>query len=359
MRTLAAILVEPNRIVVEELDIPSLQAGQVLVDIQYSGVCHTQLLEFRGHRGIDPYLPHCLGHEGSGTVLETGPGVQKVKVGDRVILSWMKGSGANVAGTVYDWKGKKVNAGAITTFQKYAVISENRLIPISSHIPLKEAALMGCMIPTGFGAVLNTLNPSVGQSIAIFGCGGIGLAALMGAKLAGCLPRIAVDVNLDKLQIAEQLGATHLILSGREDPVASIQKIGPLDYAVEATGLVSVMHQAIQAVRPQGGSCVIIGNAKEGEALFLNPKELNQGKRILGTWGGDNQPDIHFPRYCKFIGNESLNFNSFTNQMYSLETIHLAFTDLEQGKAVRPLIEMGSPATINSLERALHESSLK
>src|SRR5579871_3523026 len=104
MRTIAAILVETNRIVVDELEIPSLKPGQVLVEIDYSGICHTQRLEVRGHRGVDPFLPHCLGHEGSGRVLETGPGVTKVKVGDRVILSWMKGSGANVPGTTYQWK---------------------------------------------------------------------------------------------------------------------------------------------------------------------------------------------------------------------------------------------------------------
>src|SRR5271170_3838501 len=129
MQTQAAILVEPNRIVVDDLSLPPLKPGQVLVEIKYSGICHTQLLEVRGHRGHDPYLPHCLGHEGSGIVVEIGPKVEKVKPGDTVILSWMKGTGANVPGSIYDWKGKPVNAGAITTFSRRSILSENRLIP--------------------------------------------------------------------------------------------------------------------------------------------------------------------------------------------------------------------------------------
>src|SRR3990167_10566227 len=120
MLTKAAILVDINKIVIDEITLPSLKPGQVLVEIHYSGVCHTQLLEVRGRRGQDPYLPHCLGHEGSGTVLEVGEKVEKVKPGDRVILSWIKGSGANIAGALFDWKGQKVNAGAITTFSRHS-----------------------------------------------------------------------------------------------------------------------------------------------------------------------------------------------------------------------------------------------
>ncbi len=128
MKTTAAILVETGKpLELAELDIPALKPGQVLVEIAFSGVCHTQLSEVRGHRGQDNFLPHCLGHEASGTVRELGAGVTKVADGDRVVLSWIKGSGANVPGTVYGWDGRKVNAGGVTTFMRHAVISENRL----------------------------------------------------------------------------------------------------------------------------------------------------------------------------------------------------------------------------------------
>ena len=340
MRTQAAILVEPNRIVIDEMTLPPLKAGQVLVEIKYSGVCHTQLMEVRGHRGHDAYLPHCLGHEGSGVVLEVGPKVEKVKPGDTVILSWMKGTGANVPGSIFEWKGQKVNAGAITTFSRHSILSENRLTPVSADFPLKEAALLGCAIPTGLGVVLNTAAPKAGESVAVFGCGGIGLCALLGAQVLGCVPRIAVDLNPQKLALAKTLGATHCINASEEDPVAAIQKIGSLDYAIEASGSPIAMNQALKAVRSQGGTAVIVGNARFGQQLSLDPKEFNQGKRILGTWGGDNQPDVHFPRYCNLIRYGHLQLAPFTRNIYRLEELEKALSDLETGQVLRPLLDM-------------------
>ncbi len=341
MKTLAAILVEQNRLAVDTISLPALKAGQALVEIHYSGVCHTQLSEVRGHRGHDAFLPHCLGHEGSGTVLEVGPKVEKVKLGDAVILSWMKGTGMNVPGVIYDWNGKSVNAGAVTTFSRHSIISENRLTPISLEFPKKEAALIGCAIPTGLGSVFHTVHPKAGESIAIFGCGGIGLCALLGAKLLGCVPRIAIDINSEKLTLAKSMGATHCIDASQEDPVDAIQQIALLDYAVEASGNPSVMQQALRAVRPQGGAAILIGNARFGQHLTLDPKEFNQGKKLLGTWGGDNQPDIHFPRYCNLIRYGHLELAPFLNQVYSLNEINKALDDLEAGRVLRPLLDMG------------------
>jgi S-(hydroxymethyl)glutathione dehydrogenase/alcohol dehydrogenase len=340
MRTPAAILVDIDRIVIDDIELPSLKPGQVLVEIKYSGVCHTQLLEVRGHRGKDAYLPHCLGHEGSGIVVEVGEKVEKVKPGDPVILSWIKGSGANVAGSIFDWKGQKVNAGAITTFSKYSIISENRLTPLTKDFPLKDAALLGCAVPTGLGVVFNTARPRSGESLAVFGCGGIGLCAIRGAAIAGCVPIIAIDINPSKLEAARAMGATHLIDASKEDPVEAIGKIGSLDFAIEASGSPIAMNQALKAVRSQGGSAVIVGNARQGQHLTLDPKELNQGKRILGTWGGDNSPDIHYPRYCNLIRYGQLNLAPMMGNIYPLSQIELALTHLEQGLALRPLIDM-------------------
>ncbi|MBI3508845.1 MAG: zinc-binding dehydrogenase [Chlamydiia bacterium] len=343
MQTPAAILVDINRIVIDTLTLPPLKPGQVLIEVKYSGVCHTQVLEYRGHRGKDPYLPHCLGHEGSGVVVEVGEKVEKVKPGDAVILSWIKGSGANIAGSIFDWKGQKVNAGAITTFSKYSIISENRLTPIRNDFPMKEAALLGCAIPTGLGVVFNTAKPRAGESLAVFGCGGIGLCAIKGAAIAGCVPIIAVDIQASKLESAKQMGATHVIDASKEDPIQAIQKIGPLDYAIEASGHPAVMNQALKSVRSQGGTAVIIGNAKQEHFWSLDPKELNQGKRILGTWGGDNHPDVHYPRYCNLIHYGQLNVKPLIGKSYSLSQIEQALSDLEQGHTLRPIIDMSAP----------------
>ncbi len=343
MKTTAAVLVEPGKPLAQaELEIPQLKSGQVLVEIHFSGVCHTQVLECRGYRGEDAYLPHCLGHEGSGTVKEISSGVTKVKPGDKVILSWMKGSGLDVPGTTYQWNGKKVNAGGITTFSQHSVISENRLTKIPNGISLEEAALLGCAIPTGMGSVLNTANPKAAQSIAIFGTGGIGLCAAAAASTAQCKPIIAIDINESKLALAKQMGATHTIHSNNQDLVQAIKKICPsgLDFAIEATGRPQVMESALLSVRNQGGSVVVIGNARYGERLQLDPRELNMGKRIFGTWGGDNVPDRDFPKYAQFIQSKKINLTPFLSHTYKLSQINQAIEDLEQGKAIRPLIDM-------------------
>jgi len=341
MHTAAAILVETNKpLVIDEIEIPKLKSGQVLVKIDYSGVCHTQLLEAFGKRGDDPYLPHLLGHEGSGEVLEIGTDVTKVKVGDHVILSWMKGSGANVMGTVYNWKGKSVNSGAITTFSKHSVISENRCTVIPKEFPKDKAALLGCAVPTGLGAVFNTAKPIPNQSIAVFGCGGIGLCAIQAAAISECNPIIAIDINPEKLNQAKQYGATHLINATQVDPVKQINEICSLDFAIEASGSPLAMKQALESVKNQGGSAVIVGNAHHGKTLNLDPKQFNLGKKLIGTWGGDNIPDYHFPRYCKLIEQKSFNTTPFLGAIYSLEKIQDALTDLHNGRCLRPLIDM-------------------
>ena len=344
MKTPAAILVETGKpLELVELEIPALKPGQVLVEIAYSGVCHTQVLEARGYRGKDPYLPHCLGHEGSGVVRDMGSGVGKVKPEDRVILSWIKGAGADVSGSVYRWRDRQVNAGGITTFSRYAVLSENRLTAIPGTVPMPEAALLGCAAPTGMGAVLNAAEPRPGQSLAVFGVGGVGLCAVAAAALCGCLPVIAVDLLPAKLEAARELGATHAVQAG-QNALAEIRRLAPggLDFAIEASGRPAVMQMALESVRPRGGTAVVIGNARHGELVQIDPWQLNQGKRLLGTWGGDSQPDRDFPRYCTLIQAGRLLLRPLLNRRYPLEEINRALDDLESGATVRPLIEMGA-----------------
>jgi len=344
MHTTASILVatgEPLRLV--ELDVPALKPGQVLVEIAFSGLCHTIVQEARGSRGEDRFLPHCLGHEGSGTVLETGEGVTKVGVGDRVLLSWKQGAGANVPGTVYDWDGQAVNAGGITTLQHVSVISENRLFKISDRLSLADAALLGCTLSTGFGAVLNTGQVEKGQSCAIFGCGGVGLSALMAAALAECETVIAVDICEESLARAKTAGATHMVNPHRGNPVAQILEIVPggLDLAVEVVGSTETMSQALLSVRDRGGSVVVVGNAPSGQKLEIDPFLLNCGRRLMGTWGGDNDPDRDFEKYSTLLMAGRIDLSPFSPRNYGLADINEALDDLEKGGKDRPLIDMG------------------
>jgi S-(hydroxymethyl)glutathione dehydrogenase/alcohol dehydrogenase len=347
MKTQAAILVETGKpLVVDALEIPALKPGQVLVQLAYSGVCHTQLLEARDHRGVDKFLPHCLGHEGSGTVLEAGPGTSRVKAGDRVILSWIKGPGMDVPGTVYTWNGRAVNAGGITTFSRHSVISENRLTLLDEGVPMREAALLGCAVPTGIGSVLNTAATQAGQSLAVFGLGGIGLCAVAGAVLAGARPLIGVDIRPEKFEIATRMGVTHSVDARQGDVVQAIRAICPggVDVAIEATGTAGAMRQALECVRSQGGRAVIVGNARHGELLQLDPREFNQGKRLLGTWGGDTKPQDDLPKYGRLLRDGKLKVDALLSTPFTLATINEALEALEKGAQVRPLIDLSRSA---------------
>ena len=311
MKTEAALLVQTGTpLVVAAIEIPALKPGQVLVEITYSGACGTQVMEWRGDKGEDKWVPHCLGHEGTGVVLETGSAVTKVKADDKVVLSWIKGSGIEAGGTVYEWDGKKVNAGGVTTFQRHAVVSENRLTLLPSHLPVDVAVLLGCAAPTGMGAVYNVLKIQPGDAIAVFGTGGIGLNALMAAALAGAMPVIGVDPNPTRRALAKIYGATHVIDPTDSDVLAEIGKIVPqgVDVAVESSGVPAVMEQAVNATRQQGGRAVVIGNAKHSTMLSLNPGVFNQGKSLLGTWGGDSVPDRDYGRFGRLLGSGRFSF---------------------------------------------------
>ena len=346
MKTRAAVLISPDRpLELANLRIPALRPGQVLVRMAYAGVCQTQLLEARGHRGDDPFLPHCLGHEGTGTVVETSSASNGFAAGDPVVLSWMKGRGADVPGTQYDWNGRTVNAGGVTTFGELMVVSENRLTPAPEGLSMRDAALLGCAIPTGFGAVLNTANLRPGETLAVFGAGGVGLCAIIAGQLAGADPIVAIDVRADRLAAAEMLGATDIIDSSKVDDLKSslVDICGPVDVAIEATGVPDVMTLALASVAPRGGRAVVVGNAHHGNSVQIDPWHLNQGKSLLGTWGGDNDPPVDFPRYSRLIRSRNVDMSPISSPDYALEDLNQALRDLETGATVRPIIRIGQP----------------
>lgn len=342
--TLAAVLYDVNQpLRLTELAIPPLQAGQVLVDMAYSGVCQSQLNEIRGRKGPDRYLPHTLGHEGSGTIVGVGAGVTKVRVGTTVVLSWIKGSGADVPGTTYRSADGPVNSGAISTFMRRTVTSENRVTPLPGGMPLREAALLGCAIPTGAGIVFNSLKVKKGDSLAIFGAGGVGLSALLAAATSGADPLIVIDVVPDKLTKAQSLGATHVIDSRKTDPIVAIRALtggAGVHYAIEASGNAGAMEAAFEAVRGGGGLCVIAGNAEHGATMRINPFSLISGKLLVGTWGGESRPDEDIPRYAALFGAGRLPLSELITAEYSLADVNRAFEDLEGGRVARALVAM-------------------
>lgn len=341
-KTVAAVLYELNApLRLTELEVPALKPGQLIVDVAYSGVCQSQLNEIRGRKGPDKFLPHTLGHEGSGTVVAVGEGVEKVKPGMKVVLSWIKGLGRDVPGTVYQSAGGPVNSGAVSTFMKRTVTCENRVTALPDGMPLREAALLGCAVPTGAGIVLNTLKVKAGESVVIFGAGGIGLSALLAAVACGAGPAIVVDVVPEKLEKARSLGATHLIDARSSNPVAEVRALTDgkgAHYAIEASGNPQAMEAAYESVRTGGGYCVIAGNAAHGATIRLDPFSLIAGRRIAGSWGGESRPDEDVPRYAALFESGKLPLQHLITAEYSLTDINRAFDDLEAGKVARALV---------------------
>ncbi|MFC1909221.1 zinc-binding dehydrogenase [Chloroflexota bacterium] len=344
MRTKAAVLYEINKpLIIEDLEIPELKPGQVLVKIAYSGVCHSQLNEIQGLKGEDKFLPHVLGHEGSGTIEAVGPNVNKVKLNEPVILSWIKGKGLDVPSTTYQGSsGTTINSGAIATFMEYAVASENRVTPIRKDMPLDKAALLGCAVATGAGAVINTAKAEPGSKVAVFGTGGIGLCAIQAATLVGAAKVIAVDIYEHKLRLAGDFGATDTINASNQDPVSVIKDLTDgkgADYAIEATGIKEVMEQAFLSVRDNGGTAVIVGNPPHQQRISIDPFALICGKRIVGSWGGDTNPERDFPHYADLYLAGKLKLDELLTHRFQLEDIDLIFLALQKGDVGRAIIE--------------------
>ena len=328
--------------------------GQVLVKLAFSGVCRSQLMEVRGRRGPDAYLPHMLGHEGSGEVVEIGDGVNKVRPGDLVILGWIKGSGLESGGVQYhcDCLPEKINAGGVTTFNEYALVSENRVVPLPLGVPLDIAVLFGCAVPTGAGIITNDLQPIAGSSVAVFGLGGIGMSALMATMLFKCEKVIAIDVSADKLALARSFGATHTIDASSSDPVNEIRELTDglgVDYAVEASGQAKVIEQAFESIRRGGGVCVFATHPEKGKTISIDPYELICGKQIRGTWGGNSNPDRDIPMFAQLYLEGKLPLEKLISKRYPLEAINEALDDLEGHRVGRPLIEIDATIGLTNI----------
>ena len=342
----AAILKELGcPLVIDDIEIPRLQKGQVLVKIYYSGVCRSQLMEVSGFRGADPWLPHLLGHEGSGVVTDVGPEVGKVKIGDEVILGWIKGDGIDAPGAKYICNGQIINSGKVTTFSNYSVVSENRLVKKPFGLPFDIAVLFGCALPTGAGMVLNELNPPASSTVAVLGLGGIGLSALMALKALGAKKIIAIDVSDEKLILAKKIGATHIINSKKQDCESSLRNIVSqgVDICVESAGTTDTIELGFKLIRQNGGQLLFASHPPEGEKIRLAPHELISGKKIAGSWGGGTRPDIDIPKIYQIFANANIPIEAMLTRRYQLEDINMALEDLRMGRVFRPLIVMDHP----------------
>ncbi len=331
MKTKAAVLRNiGGPLVIEELGIPKLGAGQVLVKILYSGLCRSQINEIQGWKGKD-HIPHLLGHEASGFVIDVGKEVGKVKITDYVVCSWIKGEGRDAPLVKYLASDCSiVNAGAVATFSQYAVISENRLVSVSSEIDADVAALLGCAMPTGAG-VVDRLDIPLGSKLAIFGIGGIGASALLRA-ISLNIECFAIDVEDWKLHWAAARGAIAVHFD-------HVKKYAPFDFAIECSGNKDAMETAISLIKDDG-TVIIAGNLKPGEKIAIDPFELIKGKKLRGTWGGECFLDRDIPRYAKEYLDGNFPLDKLISKEYKFDEINEGLQDLKSGKLIRGIVKI-------------------
>ena len=344
MKTKAAILVELKKpLVVAEIELPEkLEYGQVLVKVLRSGICGAQINEIEGVKGPDKFLPHLLGHEGGGIVEEVGPGVTRVKKGDHVVMHWRKAAGIQSPTPKYKWDEKVVNSGWVTTFNEKAVISENRLTPIPKDVDLEVAAMMGCAVTTAFGVINNNAKLKIGESIAVFGAGSVGLNVVQGAALVTGNPIIAIDIYDKKLELAKQYGATHTINPTKTDPIAEVKKIvgeGGVDAAVDTTGNARVIEQAYEVTGPSGRT-ILVGVPKKGDKISIYSLPLHFEKVLEGSHGGGCDPGVDIPKYVELVRLKRISFDKMIDRYTDLDGINEAIADLKSGKAIKCMIRM-------------------
>ncbi len=372
----AAVLRLPGRPVqVEDIELGPPQAGEVLVRVEAAGVCHTELHYMSGD--IPCPLPIVLGHEGTGVVEEVGAGVEDVAPGHRVAFTWRPRCGQCeycvtgrpvmcVYGRVQARSGGLMDGTSrlrrgpeevhhflgVSCFAEYAVVSRRAVVPLPEGIPAEIAAIAGCAVVTGVGAVVNVAAAQgsvAGRPLVVLGAGGVGLSAVMGAHLVGAGPVVVVDVSRDKLDLAQRLGATDLVDATEvapEELVAELQALtgGGADVAIDAVGSPATMAQAFAALRP-GGMVIAVGLSSTSAAVAVPINELvQQQKRLVGCLYGSANPSLDLPRLLGLYRHGRLPLDKLLGATYPLDEVARAYDELRAGAVGRGIVVPSGPA---------------
>src|SRR5712692_6234453 len=350
-RTVKAAVVHAlaQDMVVEDLDIEDPRAGEVLVRMVATGVCHTDLNAFSGPRALK--VPMVLGHEGAGVVEAVGPGVTTVAPGDHVVLAAVPRCGkcescvlgqpqlcrvsgrVLFGGTMLDGSTRLRLRGepvyhffAQSSYAEYAVVPEGATVPIPADVPLDKVAPLACGMSTGLGAVFNAARPEIGSTIAIIGCGGVGLSAVMAAPLTHPRTIVAVDIADEKLALARALGATHVVNGAQEDPVERVRELtgGGATHVFEFVGNPRTQEQMVEMIAP-GGHGYIVGAAPAGSRFSFPTDGFLSNKHLHGVMMGNSRPSVDIPRYVELFRQGKLPLDRLVTRSYSLDQINEAF----------------------------------
>jgi S-(hydroxymethyl)glutathione dehydrogenase/alcohol dehydrogenase len=364
LKTQAAVVYAHNQpVVVEELALEEPKAGEVLLRMVASGVCHSDLSVVNSTIYYDP--PVVLGHEGAGIVERVGAGVTKVKEGDHVVLSFVSYCGkckmcqsgrvclcrgfTTPRGYLIDGTARLRNAkgeavqqmARIGTMSQYAVVPEESVIPIAAHYPLDRAALVGCGVTTGVGAVIHTAQVKAGSTVAVIGAGGVGLNVIQGAVLAGAERIIVVDVVPEKLEFARLFGATDLVNARESDPVATVLAMTDgwgSDYAFEVIGNPTTISQAYAMVRPAGMAVIVGLTRMDAHVPVPSGDMVRTEKQLIGSFYGSSCPHEDMPMLLGLYEEGKLKLDELITSTYRLDQINQAFADLEAGRNARGVI---------------------
>ncbi|MBM4264505.1 MAG: zinc-binding dehydrogenase [Deltaproteobacteria bacterium] len=348
----AAIYIEPKKpLVVDEVEFADPGPDQVLVKLFSSGVCHSQLHTMQRPARKGQSLPALLGHESTGVVVAKGRDVTHVKEGDHVITTWVDRDSAKTNQPMVThalnertqylarWKDKTVMHSA-ATWAEYAVAQERVVLPMPKDLPTDVTSIVGCAVMTGAGAIINTLQMRPGESVAIFGAGGIGLCAISAAAVTDAYPIIVVDIDEKKLAFAQRMGATHTVNAKECDAVEEIKKLtaGGTDYAIDAIGLPLTQEQILRSVRPGysglnlGGTALLVGITPPDAKAMIDTSLFIGNRSFRRTSGGDCKPDRDFPIFLRWFREGKLKLNELITNRYKLEQINEAVDDLEHGR---------------------------
>jgi len=364
MQTKAAVVYEHDKpVTIDTLTLDDPKPGEVLLRMAAAGVCHSDISVINGTIYYNP--PVVLGHEGAGIVERVGEGVTYVQPGDHVILSFVTYCGEcdmcqtdlvclcnnyeTRMGHLLDDTCRLHNQAGldipqmsrIGTMSELSVVPENSLIKIDPDYPLDRAALVGCGVTTGVGAVLKTAEVEPGSSVVVVGAGGVGLNVIQGALIADAAQIIAVDLMESKLEYATQFGATHTINGSDVDAIEAVQELTKgigADYVFEAIGNSRAMEQCFAMARP-GGAAVIVGIARDDDPISIPPQTLTRReKRLLGSYYGSSNPRVDMPHYLKLYDEGKLKLDELITERYKLEEVNQAFADMKSGKNARGMI---------------------
>ena len=364
MRMQAAVLWAPGvPVEVREVELEPPRAGEVLVRLAACGVCASDLHVVDGD--LPEPLPLVLGHEAAGVVVEVGPGVERPAPGDHVVLALVPSCGecascrrgrrnfcelgATMAatGTLADGTSRLSADGrrlhhfnSVSSFAEYAVVPQSVAVSIRRDVPLDVAALVGCAVLTGYGGVFRTAGVEEGASVAVWGCGGVGLNVVQAARLAGARPIVAVDTRPEKLRLAERLGATHAVEAAPEtDAAAAVRELtdGGVDYAFEAIGREATIREAWDALRP-GGTAVVLGLPPKGSTLTVDTWGFINEKTLKGSFLGSADIGEDVPRIVDLYAAGELNLDDLVSARLGLADLPAALERLRRGDALRQLV---------------------